>query len=186
MRVIIYDASEKSYLGRSWKIGAALFKARGVVDLIIPAHSWDEAFKALGDLPPRSVKRIQVWGHGSPGRPLIAGERAPTQALIGVLRSVMFGAFSSIWFRACSVAQGDDGKRWVGHVAQAAGCRVAAHTFIVGPWQSGLRVALPDDPPSWSSREGNDPATGEHLWSRPGAVRTVSMMAADIPDGWTQ
>lgn len=185
MKIMVYDDAERSYLRASWMLGALLYRARSVFDLVIPARSWEEAIGALYSAAPKTVDRLQFWGHGSPAAPYIASQRAPTQDLIDVLRSQMRGPRSIAWFRACNIATGDHGRTWCGHLAQAAGCRIAAHTFIVGPLQSGLRVALPDTAPTWSTTEGVNP-DGSFAWSRWRAPRTVTMLTTDVPEGWTQ
>lgn len=185
IRVLFYDDTETTYLGASWRLGALLFSMRGAFDLVQPVTSWEQFCAILDGLGERSVKAIQLWGHGRPGAPLIANRPPNFVSLSSSLERVRYSSRSSVWFRSCNVATGTQGREWMGSLACEAGLRVAGHTFIIGPLQSGLRVALPDDAPSWSATEGLN-ADGSLAWSSFGAPRTVTMFAKDIPDGWVQ
>jgi hypothetical protein len=92
-------------------------------------------------------------------------------------------ALGTLWFRTCSTFQGAAGQSFAEAVSRHTGARVAAHTFIIGPWQSGLRTLRPGQAPTWSRDEGRD-KDGRALWSGPLQPRTVTCLHASIPKGW--
>ena len=78
---------------------------------------------------------------------------------------------------------GHEGHLFATIMTSMLGCKVAAHTYIVGPWQSGLHVAEPGKAPHWPVEEGiaDD---GGYKWSLPWSPNTVFCLTGKIPEGW--
>lgn len=178
MHVLVYDRTEASVLRQTWVVGAALYRLRGDFDAVYPVASWAEMFRVLDAYGPRDIIRLQLWGHGSPAKPLINGAAPPFGELVDFLRKRMTSD-GLVWFRSCSVAQGREGQQFVSALAAQTQVRIAAHTHVIHALQSGLRIAEPGVPPGWSPSEGEG---GER--SRLGAPRTVTCLTADVPAGW--
>jgi hypothetical protein len=181
VKVIIYDASVGGFLGASWASWAKVQAARGWK--VLGVKSWDDA---IGKLTQRllfedgSVDEIQLWGHGSPGIPLIGGEQITTNVVV-VLRRVLT-AGSLVWFRMCSVFFGEKGRQFAEQTSRILGCRVAGHTHIIGPFQSGLYSVSPGKGTDWDLRYDATPwrkvVSG---WWEP---RTILCTRMSVPEGW--
>jgi hypothetical protein len=62
-------------------------------------------------------------------------------------------------------------------------CRVAGHTYVIGPLQSGLHSVTPTQPPTWSMAEGFA-ADGSSLTSTPWAPNTITCLHGAVPSTW--
>lgn len=170
MRVLIYDASEQSFVGRTWCWGAALFRQR--FDYILPAESWDDAEYAVSLL--ERVDELQFWGHGGQGRPLI--DRVPMTKSFAETLGTKTHDDSLVWFRSCYVFGGATGQSFARAMVRVLGCRVAAHTRLVHVWQSGLYSLSPGGMCSWPVDEAGTSAP----WRR----HTVLCLRMRCPDEW--
>lgn len=172
MRVVIYDRDARpGVLPVAWAVGSAVLhwgRQLGV-------ESWAEAYAELGWLRAHRlepIRELQVWSHGLPGRPVIGGKSANLQQLADALGPDP--GLELVWFRACDVAKGASGRRFLAQAVAALGCTVAAHTQVIsaggplGPLgQRGLVALQPGELPTWSD-----------YWD--GA--TVSTLAMRIPE----
>jgi hypothetical protein len=198
-RVVVYDASEEKrnpFLRASWYWGAKLYVRRGRLtpdpdddfDTYFGAWSFDEMLDWLLKLS-GDIARLDYWGHGAPGgiycdqkrwgalefkgkykdRLNALGEKLTPQALV--------------WFRTCATFHGVVGQEFATRWSEGLGVTVAAHTYNIGPWQSGLHTIGPGEEPSWSKREGAD-KNGRLQSSGPWAPNTVFCTDATLPEGW--
>jgi len=182
MKVILYDSSPNGAVGWSWAIGS--FRPGWTR---IGAKSWDEAAEAIGSAIFEATSKLngiaklatlQIWGHGQPGEPLLAG-KPMTPAF---MRRVQVGVSptSLVWFRMCSVFFGAKGQAFAERTANELNCRTAGHSHVIGPWQSGLYSLKPGQTPSW--------AVGNGVWRSVKSgwrkQRTVFCTNMSFPDGW--
>ena len=61
-------------------------------------------------------------------------------------------------------------------------CKIASHTYIVGPWQSGLHTIKPDEEPTWDIDEGI--YDNKKMISMPWSPNTIFCLTGKIPEGW--
>jgi hypothetical protein len=185
-RLMIYDASEEDrnpFLAASWFWGARLYKARNKLDHYKGVRSLDEMIEYV--LKFDSVDELEFWGHGREGAFFIDNKRIGWNNLaerFGDMRNV-FHDDSLIWWRTCSTFHGEYGHRFAATAAEVFKCRVAGHTFIIGPWQSGLHSLEPGQDPYWPENEG-DKNKSEVRSSAPWHRNTIFCTKADIPSGW--
>jgi hypothetical protein len=183
-------------LSLSWRVGGALYRTLGRLDAHRGAGSWAQALDFLISAgAPAPVQEIQYWGHGQWGCLLLAGERLDASALhpdhplhgrLCALRARLVpGGQALFWFRTCEsfgTAQGHAFARAWTSFFQA---RAAGHTYVIGPWQSGLHLLRPGAEPDWPADEGTDPSRSDRArWSGPGEPRTLTCFHGRIPDGW--
>lgn len=175
-RVVIFDATDRSVvpeLSDSWRAAARAFRAVRRFDEVIEATSWEQA---LAPLRGRTVREVQFWGHGRPGAALIGRQPLPLDALVSLHITEL------LWLRVCAAFHGSIGKTYAKRLLGAVGCRVAAHTFNIGPLQSGLHTLAPGDWPYWSASEGADRSgiLGSALWH----PNTITCLHSSVPAGW--
>ena len=189
MRVTVFDANPgrglgQAFLKTSWLVGCWLQKLLGLVDDYYGASSWDDALAWLVGRP-EPISAVQYWGHGSPGTVWLAGKTMPITAL-STLKPKLKDHTASVWFRCCNVFQGTRGHAFAKQALAALNCRVVAHTYIVGLWQSGGHSVMPLNPvPNWSLEEGTklkNPWWPDYL--RPWLPNTVFCMTTKIPPNW--
>lgn len=160
LRIVVYDAAERGwpYLGVWWAVGAAVLSG---ADARIGARSWAEAIARIESAVRREPGRpvdLQIWGHGYQGSPLIAGEElrphlgALCHALARTWAAEVEG--STVWFRACDVAEGLRGHAFMRDASRALGVPVIAHCAVIAapyPWEQREICALrPGEEPWWS------------------------------------
>lgn len=186
MRVTVYDKNPgpgftQWFLRTSWLLGCVLQKLLRRVDDYHGAASWDDAVAWIRSRP-SAITSLQFWGHGSPAQVWLAGKPMDPRLFRAIWSRLSNDAV--VWFRCCNVIQGVAGHAWARAMVDHLGCRVAAHTRIVGPLQPGLHSLRPGETPSWPLDEG-DPATPRWLpeWARPGP-NTVTCLRTTVPDGW--
>ena len=193
MRVMVYDATDTRpgpEMLDAWRLGSAVYRATRAVDSVFPAKSWTEAIMWLIGLGP--VDEVQVWGHGGPGaayigKSVLVGDGLDTKLPggsvhhAGVLRAVHVKRL--FWLRTCASFAGRPGRRFATDLSRALRCRVAGHTYNIGPLQSGLHSVRPNEVPSWDEGEGWD-AFGKIKSSTPWAPNTISMFHSSFPDRW--
>lgn len=108
-----------------WFEGYADLERADIVDnfdVALKVRHVEQAMRAIAAYAPHHV---QVFTHGSPGRPLIGGAAlVASDVRWGVVRD-------SVWFRACKVAQGAAGIKFMETLASQ-GVAVAAHLSNIG------------------------------------------------------
>jgi len=190
---IIDDLDIQLGLSHSWLVGGRLYRAFGRFDHVKGFASWGDALEWLCNLEPeKSIDEIQFWGHGSPGKVWINGRplhkdspaEGPFVEHLQRLKTRLHED-SLLWLRCCSIfcaqAGHDFAKAWTQHF----GCRIAAHTFIIGPWQAGLYCMKPGVEPWWSKFEGineGTPRAPKSLrWSMPWCPRGIPAFKSRLP-----
>lgn len=161
--LVVFDLTEKRWLGKAWAAYAATFpSAEGVT-------SWAEVKHLVRNQG--EGRDLQVWGHGSPGRPFIGREAADPSW-------DMWNHLDSVWFRSCSVANGRIGHSFMSTITNR--CDAAAHLGIIGPWGMHSRLValrkggvLP-----WWPLDEVDPRESSAPWK----PRTVSCLRRALPD----
>lgn len=143
----------------------------------------------------KKIDSIQFWGHGFPGGIALNGEALKSSSLKPQSKYYQFllalkarlKPESVIWLRSCTSFAGSLGKKFAQDLANFFGCKVAGHTFIIGPWQSGLHTLNPGESPSWSDTEGFKPDKDGLLrtaWSKPWETHTIFCLTGKIPKNW--
>ena len=200
LRLVVYDATGhgrswfQPLLTASWRVGSGLYRHYPHdtrVDAIYGATSWTDAVAWLASVEPtQAVSEIQYWGHGLPGRVFIAGEAVTSSSFTqGPLAedwravAARLTRTSLVWFRTCGAFGGPAGHEFATTTARFFDCRVAGHTFVIGPVQSGLHSLGAGATPGWSVDEGQGTA-GELLGSLPWSPHTISFLNGAIPKGW--
>ena len=201
LRVMIYDrtcgrAGIKPGLSHAWWLGSYLYRGLGRFDCWRGVSSWREAFDFLNSLP-EPIAEIQYWGHGKWGEAWIDRDCLDVNSLtktsehaksLDRLAQQLVPATSLLWFRTCETAGAVRGMTFVENLADRLGCRVAGHTYIIGPWQSGLHSIAPGCAPDWDRQEGLAQGTAENPkrahWSHRRATNTISCLHGAIPRGY--
>lgn len=182
-------------LTHSWMAGGWLYRKFGRFDHVAGFDNWDDALEWLCDLEPeKQIDEVQYWGHGSPGKVWMKGRHLnkhsftdATYAYGEQLRKLKTRLHedSLIWFRCCSVFCAQAGHDFAKVWTENLGCRVAAHTFIIGPWQAGLYCLKPDHEPWWSKIEGINEGTADKpesfRWSMPWSPRGIPAIWSRLP-----
>lgn len=194
LRLMTYDNTDwESGLTQSWFAGGGLYRLFRAIDLVKPVTSWAEALDWLATVEPsKKIDVWQFWGHGSPATAyvdyvplngLALEEGHPLHAPLLKLKERLHPK-SLVWFRTCSTFHGPRGKKFAEDLANFLGCRVAAHTFVVGPLQSGLHSIGPGEAAGWPDEEGLDPKRGGIKMSGPFDPNTITCLRASVPKGW--
>jgi hypothetical protein len=204
LRLVVYDATGhgravlQPLLTTSWQVGGALYRRhpQAPVDAVFGARSWTDALAWLASVEPRTpVAEIQFWGHGRPGRVFVADDVLDAAAFRGdgertadlrAVRARLVGPEALVWWRTCSAFGGDRGHDFARVVADFFGCRTAGHTFVIGPWQSGLHSLVPGATPGWDRREGvrDDDEARPSRPSTPWAPNTIHCLEGAVPPDW--
>jgi hypothetical protein len=202
LRLLIYDAtwargSVRSALQvgltSSWVAGGALYAALGRLDERTGATSWAQALDWLATVGAgRPIEEIQYWGHGRWGRvfigpePLDVDALAPGHALRDKLARVRDRLTPDAlwWFRTCETFGTRAGHTFATEWTRFFGARAAGHTYVIGPWQSGLHSLRPGEAPTWSVDEGLVPGAKAARMSSPDAPHTISCLHGAVPAGW--
>jgi hypothetical protein len=180
---MIYDASDKKpgvELADAWAAGGWLYRGLRRLDDCRGFLTWTEALEWLAGLG--SVDEVQYWGHGSPGCVWLGGEALDVRALSTLRVTSLF------WLRTCASFAGIPGQRLAKAMSSELGCRVAGHTFNIGPLQSGLHSLRPGLDPEWPETEG----LAEGLAEKPLAMRssvpwapnTITCLHGTVPERW--
>jgi len=177
MKAIVFDSTVGGLNGLGYRLGS---RRKGYVR--IAASSWYDAFLKL-QANIAKWDEIQFWGHGQPGRPLMAD--MPLTQTFALAFSALLNKDSLVWFRMCSVWYGSKGIEFANQVVRNLGCRVAGHTHVTGfPRQSGLYSVRPGqnaediiplypDGPEW-----------DKLKSGREQPRTIKALEMSIPEDW--
>lgn len=200
---MLYDATCRGRsvlpgLSLSWRAGGRLYGALGRLDLWRGVSTWEEGLEWLSSVEPdRRIAEIQFWGHGKWGAALLnrepLGEEAlapehPRHRALAAIRERLMPSGALWWFRTCETFGAERGHRLAKAWAGFFGSRVAGHTFIIGPWQSGLHSLGPGEAPRWPSDEGlleGTPAAPVRArWSTPLAPNTITCFHGRVPEGY--
>jgi hypothetical protein len=181
-------------------VGGWLYGRLGRLDAWFGAATWDEALQWLAwHGQPEPIAEIQYWGHGKWGAAMIDRKELDASAVLPghpqypALRAIrdrlVPGGNALWWFRTCSTFGGPKGHAFAKAWSDFFGSRVAGHTFIIGPFQSGLHTLEPGKSPSWPVEEGVPPNVGgaaatRALWSGRKAPNTITFLHGRIPDGY--
>lgn len=205
LRLMVYDATKlagrgamQTLLTSSWIAGGALYRGLGRLDLSYGATSWTDALAWLAEVERgREIAEVQYWGHGTWGRAVIGkgdfldrsavvDEQHPLHQDLKALRARLTPS-SLFWFRTCETFGREEGHAFATSWTRFFGCRAAGHTYVIGPWQSGLHSLRPGEEPGWSKTEGlphGEEAPKYALMSSRTAPRTISCLHGAVPDGW--
>ena len=203
LRLMIYDDTCRGRpmrpgLTHSWMAGALLYRGLGRLDRWRGVRNWEEALRWLATVEPaRPIAEIQFWGHGKWGRANIDGQPLDIHALrpghplhepLRVVRDRLTGPDALWWFRTCETFGCQPGHQFASAWTDFHGCRAAGHTFIIGPWQSGLHTLMPGQEPDWDPTEGllegSIEAPQRALWSGPRQPNTITCLHGAVPAGF--
>lgn len=196
--IMIYDSSDWAgkQLRFSWITGGKFYKWFRGVEHHAGFSDWLEAIDWILSVEPnRKINSIQYWGHGSQGKVWMNGSAMSVRSFVEAseinkklnLLKQRLTPESVIWFRCCNVFAGNEGKIFSITSSNFFNCKIAAHTYIVGPWQSGLHTLKPFQRPSWPINEGLEVQPDgkiKKLWSTPWAPNTVFCLSNKIPEDW--
>jgi hypothetical protein len=204
LRLVVYDATGagrarvQPLLTASWRHGSRLYRhhPQAPVDDLFGATSWDDALAWLVEVRRgAAIREVQFWGHGLPGRVFIGSDvlegeefrlagRRRSELL--ALRARWVDERARLWFRTCSAFGGERGHAFARVVADAMGCEVAGHTYVIGPLQSGLHTLRPGAEPTWPQHEGEGAGGPDapRLMSSWTAPHTITCLHGTIPAGW--
>ncbi|MEZ4225631.1 MAG: hypothetical protein R3B13_32060 [Polyangiaceae bacterium] len=202
IRVVVYDVHDRFRRGRpglspAWAVGARLYRGLGHVTHALPASSLEQLFSWFARLSPTTtIEEVQWWSHGKWGNAMIGKERLDAKALTrgsalagGVdALAARLSPTSLFWLRTCESFGARRGLDFARALSTRLACRVAGHTHVIGPWQSGLHSLTPGAEPTWSAAEGliaGTPTSPRRAAvSLPGLPNTIFCMQSTIPDGW--
>jgi len=92
------------------------------------------------------------------------------------------------WFRTCETFGADAGHDFARAWTSYFDCRAAGHTYVIGPWQSGLHTLEPGARPHWSADEalieGSAAEPQRAAWSSRREPNTISCLHGSIPPGY--
>lgn len=198
LRLLVFDATQARrpprLLGVSWRVGAGLYRARGLLDASLGVASVEQALEFLAGAR-EPIAEIQFWGHGKWGRVLVDRESFDRSALApghrfrpkleAIRERLAPGAL--VWFRTCETLGAHAGQDFARALGDFLGARVAGHTFVIGFWQSGLHSLPPGAAPDWQPGEGLSAGTPErperaHV-SGPERPNTITCWTGRLPDG---
>jgi hypothetical protein len=188
-------------LSHSWWVGGVLYSTLGRLDDWRGFASWGAALEWLaehrGDEP---IGEIQFWGHGKWGAAKIGDESLDLAVLdprhehhdkLLAIRERLRprGERPPLWwFRTCETFGAQCGHEFARAWAEFFGCRAAGHTYVIGPYQSGLHTIDPGETPRWSIDEGLIEGTVDAprraRWSTRGEPNTITCLRGTIPAGF--
>lgn len=192
LRLMLYDDTCRGKgvrpgLTHSWIAGGWIYRGLGRLDAVKGVKSWKEGLEWLARVGAgRKIGEVQYWGHGKWGRLMMERESLDLSALernhglrpyLEAVRERMAGPEALWWFRTCETFGAYRGHEFARGWTDFFGTRAAGHTYIIGPWQSGLHQLRPGEKPDWSVleglREGTPAAPVKALWSKPGEPNTI-------------
>ncbi len=202
LRLMIYDRTctgrFRVGLTHSWIAGGRLYGAMGRLDDWFGAATWAEALEWLATVhPEHTIDEVQFWGHGQWGTALIDRKAltrdslrngAPLRPQLDAVKERLSGPDALWWFRTCHSFGCQPGFDFARAWTDFLGCSAAGHTYIIGPWQSGLHSLSAGNAPSWPIGEGlllgSVDRPRKALWSRPGRPNTITCLGGAVPEGW--
>lgn len=153
MKIIFYDTTETRPTSMSpvplswlWKLGVSFSGA----DLVFPVSSWEEMYDRLAEL--EVIDDIQVWGHGRPGGPLIAG-RHPDLVMLAASLAGKTTPATTLWWRSCDVHRGAVGHAFARRVSLLLDVVSVGHCAVIS-WpnpliQKAICALRPEESPWW-------------------------------------
>lgn len=185
-------------LSHFWAGGGILYAGLRRLDHFAGFTSWASALAWVAGIEPsRTIGEIQFWGHGKWGAAKIDREVLDRSALhdehplhrhLVAIRERLEPSGALWWFRTCETFGAAPGHAFARDWTEFFGCRAAGHTFIIGPWQSGLHTLEPGERPHWSVSEGLELGTPDEplgaAWSHRNAPNTISCLHGRIPAGY--
>ena len=188
-------------LSHSWWAGGVLYSALGRLDAWRGFSSWGEALTWVAEVEPsRAIGEIQFWGHGKWGCAKIDYEDLdvdmldpghPEHAKLLAIRERLRPRGNQPplwWFRTCETFGADRGHEFARAWSGFFDCRTAGHTYIIGPYQSGLHTLDAGETPSWSTTEalieGSAAAPRRAAWSTRREPNTITCFHGRIPVGF--
>jgi len=205
LRLMLFDRTCRGFgplpgLTASWKLGSGLYKALGRLDASKGVASWEEGLAWLASFRSGvAIAEIQFWGHGKWGCALVDRRPLDTSALLpghplheplcAIRSRLLPGGEALWWFRTCETFGGEEGHGFARAWTRFFGCRAAGHTYVIGPWQSGLHSLRCGDEPHWPASEGlvlDDRGQRQSVarWSRPGEPNTITCLHGSFPAGF--
>lgn len=202
LRLVLYDDTCREDLWwrvgltHSWVAGVKLYRMRGAIDGALGITSWRQGLEWLAQQT-QPIEEIQYWGHGKWGCALVEREVLSVDSLsvghdhfdaLDAIRDGLIGSDARWWFRTCETLGAQTGHDFARAWSEFFDCAVAGHTYVIGPWQSGLRVLQPGQRPDWSAEEGliegsaDDPIKAQ--MSHPRFDRTITCLHTKIPKKW--
>ena len=199
LRLMVYDRTcwggRPPGLTGSWMLGGWLYRALRRLDVFFGAASWEEALGWLSTVKPgRRIGEVQYWGHGNWGLVRCGQERLDVRALqpahplyegLARVRDRLVPDGQALWwFRTCETFGTKAGHDFARAFTRFMNARAAGHTYVIGPWQSGLHLLEPGEEPHWPVEEGLPPGVEQPLralWSSPRCPRTISFLHGRIP-----
>jgi hypothetical protein len=196
-----WDGFTEDGLGYSWFAGGRLYRFMRWIDKSKGVGSWSEALDWLiAEGKKKPISMVQYWGHGSWGRVWI-GKEALSYKIAEQPSEVhdkweelqkYLAEDAVIWFRTCQTFGGGSGHHFAKKFSTWMGCKVAAFTYNIGPFQSGLHSIGPGEEPSWSKTEGMELIPGvdgadgrfKPIMGHFGAPNTVFCLKGSVPNGW--
>lgn len=201
LRLMIYDETCAGKgilpgLTTSWVVGGRLYQGLGRLDAYQGVSSWEQALSWLNQYESHHpIDEIQYWGHGKWGCAYVARDRLDASALVtghplhGHLRTLRarLSPTSLFWWRTCETYGKSIGKRFAASWSDFLQCQSAGHTYVIGPWQSGLHGVEVGAQPDWDDDEGlptHEKEPRQALFSKPWYPRTVHCLQSSIPPSW--
>ena len=185
MKILIYDATQKTIPGTSWVIGSWLYRRR--FDCVVDAVTWREALEKSAQFArTHPVDEVQYWGHGVPGGMYLGKECLLSYAAHHDPLAAFGAALAPnalVWFRVCAAFAGDHGKEYAERLVKLTQRRCASSTYDIALWHSGQHSLRPGDKPTWPSTEGLD-KDGKPLWSARGLPNTIPFAQMTFPLTW--
>ena len=112
----------------------------------------------------------------------------PLNPKLAAIKARLTGPGALWWFRTCETFGADAGHEFARAWSSFFDCRAAGHTYVIGPWQSGLHTLRPGQQPDWSVSEAlieGTPADPKRAaWSTPREPNTISFLHNTIPPGY--
>jgi hypothetical protein len=197
-RVLIYDrtfvgARTQWALTTSWIVGSQLYRGMSRLDHAFGVTSVSEALQVLTHVSSRErVREIQFWGHGHWGSFLVGRERVTRDDLregrhTDDLRALQRNLPDDIfwWFRTCETFGQKKGHEFARSWTDFFGGSAAGHTYVIGPWQSGLHSLRSGESPTWSTSEGVHPQHHNRgIMSSYGEPNTIHCLQGKVPAHW--
>lgn len=193
---LIDDLDIELGLTHSWWAGGRLFRRVRRLDHMHGFDTWGKALAWLATVESdKPIREIQFWGHGSPGKVWIKAKPMTKHAFedpafFGPLMQIRDRLTDDalIWFRTCATFCATRGREFATEWASQMNCRVAAHTYNIHAFQSGLHSLGPGETPRWPDTEGIAEGTPDRplalRWSVPWASNTIFALRSTLPRNW--
>lgn len=151
MKIVAYDTTEKQFpfLSTWWMLGSTISGA----DARMPVSSWGQLYAKLEAFK-GNITHLQIWSHGRPGAPIIAGEQPDLPSLAAALGD---HEIEQIWWRSCDVHRGTMGANFAARVVRTLRCESVGHCAVISApnplWQARICALRPGETPWWGPIE---------------------------------